>query len=112
VSYCSFIGDIPYQASPAERADILLPPDKHRKGVDMATPHSQPGRVVRISADGENGGDVIHELYAVAIDDDQGALDAFHEQFAVYGSATHIVGPLSAATLELLTLAQGQAAPL
>ena len=78
----------------------------------MATPHTQPGRVVRISTDGENGDDVIHELYAVAIDDDQGALDAFHEQFAVYGSTTHIVGPLSAATLELLTLAQGQAAPL
>jgi hypothetical protein len=27
VSYCSFIGDIPYQASSAESADILLPPD-------------------------------------------------------------------------------------
>jgi len=78
----------------------------------MATSTTQSGRVVRISTNGENGEDVIHELYAVAIDDDQGALDAFHEQFAVYDSATHIVGPLRAATLALLTLAQGQAAPL
>ena len=77
----------------------------------MAASNTQSGRVVRISTDGEIGKDVIHELYAVAIDDDQGALDAFHEQFAVHDSA-HIVGPLRAATLMLLTLAQGQAAPL
>jgi hypothetical protein len=77
----------------------------------MAASHKQPGRVVRISTNGEDAENVIHELYAVAIDDDQGALDAFHEQFAVYDSA-HIVGPLRADTLTLLTLAQGQAAPL
>jgi hypothetical protein len=77
----------------------------------MANSHTQSGRVVRISTNVEDGEDVIHELYAVAIDDDQGALDAFHEQFAVYDSA-HIVGPLRAGTLTLLTLAQGQAAPL
>jgi hypothetical protein len=77
----------------------------------MATSHTQPGRVVRISTNGEEGEDVIHEPYAVAIDDDQSALDTFHEQFAVYASA-HIVGPLRAGTLTLLALAQGQAAPL
>jgi hypothetical protein len=48
--------------------------------------------------------------YCPFIDDDEDALDVFHEQFAVYGSATHIAGPLSAATLKLLTLAQGRAA--
>jgi hypothetical protein len=53
----------------------------------MAASHTQSGRVVRISTNGENGDDVIHELYAVAIDDDQGALDFFHEQFAVHDSA-------------------------
>lgn len=78
----------------------------------MAASNTQSGRVVRISTNAENGNDVIHELYAVAVDDDQGALDAFHEQFAVFESATHIVGSLRPATLMLLTLAQGQAAPL
>ena len=77
----------------------------------MAASHARPGRVVRISTNGEDGSDVIYELFAVAIDDDKGALEAFHEQFAVYDHA-HIVGPLLPATLTLLTLAQGQAAPL
>ena len=77
-----------------------------------ASTSQQAGRVVRISTNGENGEDVIHELCAVAIDDDQGAMDAFHEQFAVYDSDTHIVGPLRQETLMLLTLAQGQATAL
>jgi hypothetical protein len=72
---------------------------------------SAHGRVVRISTNGEDGADPIHELYAVAVDDDQGALDAFHQQFAVYDGA-EIVGPLRPATLASLTLADGQATPI
>jgi hypothetical protein len=78
----------------------------------MVTSTIQAGRVVRISTDGGNGDDLIHELFAVAIDDDQGALHAFHQQFAVYDNSAEIVGPLRAATIRLLTLADGQAAPL
>jgi hypothetical protein len=75
-------------------------------------PSTQAGRVVRVSSNGENGGDLIHELFAVAVDDDQGALDAFHQQFAVYDDGVEIVGPLRSATIGLLTLADGQATPL
>ena len=71
----------------------------------------QAGRVVRIFTNGGDGDDLIHELFAVAIDDDQGALDAFHQQFATYNGA-EIVGPLRPAAIRLLTLADGQAAPL
>lgn len=69
------------------------------------------GRVVRISSNGENGEELIHELFAVAVDDDQGALDAFHRQFAAYDGA-EIVGPLRAATIAQLTLGDGRATPL
>jgi len=78
------------------------------EGAEMSTPITQPDRVVRISTNGENGGDLIHELFAVAIDDDHGALDAFHQQFAVYDDSAEIVGPLSGATLSLLTLTLGK----
>jgi hypothetical protein len=74
-------------------------------------PSAQAGRVVRVSSNGGHG-DLIHELYAVAIDDDQGALDAFHQQFAVYDDGAEIVGPLRATTLALLTLTDGKATPL
>ena len=70
---------------------------------------TQSGRVVRISTNGENGGELIHELFAV--DDDQGALEAFHQQFAVFDGA-EIVGPLRAATIGQLTLGDGQVNPL
>jgi hypothetical protein len=75
-------------------------------------PSTQAGRVVRVSTNGANGDDRIHELYAVAVDDDQGALDAFHQQFAVYDDGAEIVGPLRPATLASLTLADGQATPI
>jgi hypothetical protein len=75
-------------------------------------PSTQSGRVVRVSTNGGNGGDLILELFAVAVDDDQGALDAFHQQFAVYEDGAEIVGPLRSTTIALLTLADGQAAPL
>jgi hypothetical protein len=79
-------------------------------GGRMAT-STQPGRVVRISTSGEHGDDPIHELFAVAIDDDKGALDAFHRQFAAYNGA-EIVGSLRPVTVALLTLTDGQAMPL
>jgi hypothetical protein len=82
------------------------------EAVRMATPTTQAGRVVRVSSNGENGGDLIHELFAVAVDDDQGALDAFHEQFAVYEDGAEVVGPLLPATIVLLTLTPGQATPV
>ena len=75
-------------------------------------PSTQAGRVVRVSTNGENGGDPILELFAVAVDDDQGALDAFHQQFVVYEGGTEIVGPLRSATIAMLTLIDGQATPL
>jgi hypothetical protein len=75
-------------------------------------PSTQAGRVVRISTNGENGGDPVVELFAVAVDDDQGALDAFHRQFAVYEDGAEVVGPLRLETLALLTLTGGQATPL
>jgi hypothetical protein len=78
----------------------------------MATSTSHSGRVVRISSNGGNGDeDLSHELFAVAIDDDQGALDAFHQQFAAFAGA-EIIGPLRAATIVLLKLTDGQATPL
>jgi hypothetical protein len=81
------------------------------QGERMA-PSIEAGRVVRVSTNGENGGDLILELFAVAVDDDQGALDAFHQQFAVYDNSAEIVGPLRPATVALLTLADGQVTPL
>ena len=72
----------------------------------MAT-SSQAGRVVRVSTNGEDGDEPIHELFAVAVDDDQGALDTFHDQFAVYDGA-EIVGPIRAATIGQLALVDGQ----
>ena len=69
------------------------------------------GRVVRISTNGDDGEDMIHELFAVAVDDDQGALDAFHRQFATYDGA-EVVGPLRSATVSQLALTDGQASPL
>ena len=72
-------------------------------------PTTQAGRVVRITTNGDNGDDPLHELFAV--DDDRGALDAFNEQFKVYDGA-HVVGPLLATTVALLTLTDGQATPL
>ena len=73
---------------------------------------TQAGRVVRVSTNGGNGDDFIYELFAVAVDDDQGALNAFHDQFAVYDAGAEIVGPLRPVTLALLTLADGKATPL
>lgn len=75
-------------------------------------PSTQAGRVIRISTNGENGGDPVVELFAVAVDDDQGALDAFHRQFVVYEDGTEVVGPLRLETITLLTLTDGQATPL
>jgi hypothetical protein len=80
------------------------------EGVRMVASTTQAGRVVRVSSNG--GEDLIHELFAVAVDDDQGALDAFHQQFAVYEASAEVVGPLRAATLTLLTLTAGQATPV
>ena len=74
-------------------------------------PSTQAGRVVRISTNGGDDDDLMHELFAVAGDDDQGALDAFHRQFAAFDGA-EIVGPLRPATLASLALADGQAAPI
>src|SRR5262245_14459939 len=82
------------------------------EGVRMATSTTQAGRVVRVSSNGENGEDLIHELFAVAVDDDQAALDAFHQQFAVYEASAEVVGPLRSATIALLTLTAGQATPV
>jgi hypothetical protein len=75
-------------------------------------PSTQAGRVIRVCTNGENGGDHILELFAVAVDDDQGALDAFHQQFVVYEGGAEIVGPLRSTTIALLTLTDGQATPL
>ena len=75
-------------------------------------PNTPAGRVVRVSTDDGNGGDPFHELFAVAVDDDQGALDAFHQQYKVYDDGVEIVGPLRQATVTLLALAIGQASPL
>ena len=77
----------------------------------MATSSTRAGRVVRVSSNGESG-DAIQELFAVAIDDDQSALDAFHEQFAVYEDSAEIVGPLRPLTIVQLRLAPGHVAPL
>lgn len=74
--------------------------------------NTQTGRVVRVSTDDGVGGHRTHELFAVAVDDDQGALDAFHQQFKVYDDGAEIVGPLRQDTLTLLTLGDGQASPL
>src|SRR5262245_10619650 len=92
-----------------ERAGILLPPGPHTVRMFSST---QAGRVVRVSTNAEDGGDPILELFAVAVDDDQGALDAFHRQFAVYENGAEIMGPLRPATIALLTLTDGQATPL
>jgi hypothetical protein len=75
-------------------------------------PTNQAGRVVRVSTNGENGGDPIFELFAVAVDDNQGALDAFHQQFVVYEDGVEVVGPLRLETIALLTLTGGQVTPL
>jgi hypothetical protein len=40
----------------------------------------------------------------------KGALDAFHQQFAVYEVSAEVVGPLLPATIATLTLTAGQAA--
>jgi hypothetical protein len=74
--------------------------------------NAQAGRVIRVSTDEGNGGAPLHELFAVAVDDDQGALDAFHQQYKVYDDGIEIVGPLRQGTIALLTLANGQASPL
>lgn len=65
---------------------------------------------MRVSNDDVNG-EPIFELFAVAVDDDQGALNAFHLQFATYDGA-EVVGPLLGSTIARLTLTAGQAAPL
>jgi hypothetical protein len=75
--------------------------------------YAPAGRVVRVSSNDDGGNqDHSQELFAVAVDNDQGALDAFHEQFMVVDDGVEIVGPLRQGSIMLLMLDDGQATPL
>lgn len=78
----------------------------------MAGSSKNAGRVIRVSSDGVDEGGLIHELFAVAVNDDRGALDAFHAQFAVYETSAEIVGPILSSTIGLLQLPVGRAVAL
>ena len=64
---------------------------------------TQTGRIVRVSTNATDGGGPILELFAVAVDDGRGALDAFLRLFALYESGAEIMGLRRPATIALLT---------